>query len=372
MAALIYGFPSRKLTVIGVTGTKGKSTVVELVAHILQEAGKKVVASSSSRNEDTGLSMPGRFFLQRLLARGIRGGAEYAVIEVTSQGIVQSRHHFIKFTVAACTNLAPEHVEAHGSFGAYRDAKGAFFSDAAKNSACVFVVNRDDAHKEYFIRAAHGRRIAEFGPSDLPSRLPGVFNKYNVGAAEAICDALGLSGKAIRAGVTSFSGVRGRMEYAVREPFAVVVDYAVTPDSLKAAYECAKSDTNGKLVGVFGCTGGGRDVWKRPVMGRVAGEECDAVFLTDDDPYDDGPLAIIADIERGLVSAGAKWSEGENYWKISDRKEAIRRALALAKPGDTVMITGKGGDRWMRVARGKKIPWSDQDIVSAMLKEMKK
>lgn len=367
VAACLYGFPSRSLTVIGVTGTKGKSTTVELVAHILESAGKSVAVSSSVRNTDTGMTMPGCFKLQRLLREAVSRGCEYAVIEVTSQGVAQGRHLFIRFTVAAFLNLAPEHVEAHGGFEKYRAAKVAFFAYAAKNPNAVFVVNKDDASTPYFAAAAGSHRVTAFGAVQEPPFLKGQFNEYNAGAALAIASTLGLDPALARAAIDSFRGVRGRMESidVGARPFSVVVDYAVTPDSLRAVYE---NFAGKNIIGVFGCTGGGRDVWKRGVMGGIAGERCASVVLTDDDSYDEDPEAIMNDIEKGLLGASrGGWKRDINYWKIADRRAAIRKALSIAGSGDVVLITGKGGDAWLRMAHGRKIPWSDQDAVRDML-----
>ncbi len=367
VAAFVYGFPSRHMTVIGVTGTKGKSTTVELVAHILESAGKRVVVSSSVRSDFSGATMPRCFVLQRLMAEGLKDGATHAVIEVTSQGIIQNRHRFIKWALAAFTNLTPEHIEVHGSFEKYRAAKVAFFSYAAKNPKAVFAVNRDDENTKYFIAAVAGHRVFEFGASEAPSCLPGAFNAYNVGAGLAIVGAVGIRPDVAWAAVASFSGVRGRMEYVQKEPFVVVVDYAVTPDSLRKVYEAVHRE-NKKLISVFGCTGGGRDAWKRPVMGGVAGELCDLIILTDDDSYDEDVRRIMGEIEDGLFADGSKkWHAGENYWKVADRGEAIWKAIGLAGMGDVVVITGKGGDRWLRMAAGKKIPWSDQGVAREAL-----
>ncbi len=369
VAAIVYGFPSRRLTVIGVTGTKGKSTTVELLAHILEAAGKGVAVSSSVRNEGRGTTMPRCFVIQRLLRRAVSQGHGYAVIEVTSQGVLQSRHRFIRFAVAVFTNLAPEHVEAHGGFENYRAAKVSFFRYAAKNPRALFVINKDDENASYFVRAAEGHTTIMFGREDAPTSLYGDFNGYNAGAALAAASALGIPREGALRAIASFPGVRGRMEVIRKEPFEVVVDYAVTPDSLRAAYGAFPGR---RIIGVFGCTGGGRDVWKRPVMGGIAGEMCDEVILTDDDSYDESTESIMAAIERGLVAtkAGA-WKEGANYRKIADRGEAIRAALSLARPHDVVMITGKGGDRWLRMAHGRKIPWSDQDVVREILRNPK-
>lgn len=364
-AALIYRFPSRSLTVVGVTGTKGKSTVVELVAHILAFSGTRAVVSSSLRNA-SGMTMPGRFFLQRLMRRGIRSGATHAVIEVTSQGVLQSRHRFIRFAVAACTNLAPEHIEAHGGFDKYRDAKVSFFSyAAATNLASIFVVNADDPHKDHFIRAAADHSVIQFSTSTLKSSLVGDFNAQNVGAAAAICEALGVAHEVISRAVASFPGVRGRMEVIQKDPFPVVVDYAVTPDSLRAALSSLRAAyPERRIISVFGCTGGGRDMWKRPAMGAVAEEFADFAILTDDDSYDDEVRGIIRDIEGGFSPA---WQEGRDYLVIPDRRAALYRALSLADSRSLVFVSGKGGDTWLRMERGRKIPWSDQAELRRLL-----
>lgn len=386
IAALFFWFPSRQLVVIGVTGTKGKSTVVELIAHILGYAGKRVVVSSSVRNESSGMTMPGRFFMQRLLRSGVRDGCTHAVIEVTSQGVTQSRHRFISWDVAVCTNLAPEHIEAHGGFEQYRETKVSFFKYVAMSGlrttygcakAQLFIINKDDAHAQYFIDAAHllksdFNRIILYGMSDLISVLPGEFNRYNIGAAEATAEALGISRDIVEQAIADFPGVRGRMEFVQKEPFAVVVDYAVTPDSLEAVYETLKKLTiknqKAKLLCVFGCTGGGRDHGKRAVMGEIATRYCDVIILTDDDSYDENPAQIIQDIQSGIFNSSFPMS---HVYTIIDRRAAIQKALSFAHAGDIVAITGKGGDRWLRQARGKKISWSDQDVVRDILQEMR-
>lgn len=365
-AAVLYGFPSRHIKVIGVTGTKGKSTTVELIAHILESAGKKVAVSSSARNTGSGMTMPGCFKLQGLLRDGVSRGCEYAVIEVTSQGVVQHRHRFIKWALAVFTNLAPEHVEAHGSFEKYRAAKAAFFEYAAKNPEAVFVINKDDENASYFIKAAGENKKIMFGREQAPRALYGAFNEYNAGAALVVASALGMSEDAVRRALADFKGVRGRMEFLQEEPFAIVVDYAVTPDSLRAAYNAFAGK---RIIAVFGCTGGGRDIWKRPVMGAIAGEMCAAVVLTDDDSYDENTESIMAAIEAGLIATQDDyWKINKNYWKIADRRAAIVKALSLTQVGDVVLVTGKGGDTWLRMARGMKVSWSDQDVIRDILK----
>lgn len=366
IAAAWYGFPSRWLTVVGVTGTKGKSTTVELIAHILESAGKKVAVSSSVRNTGSGMTMQGCFKLQRLLRDALTRGCEYAVIEVTSQGIVQHRHRFINWAVVVFANLAPEHVDAHGGFEKYRAAKVAFFEYATKNPKAIFVINKDDENAPYFINAARQYKKILFSREMAPATLHGVFNEYNAGAALAVASALGIFEDVAKRAVADFKGVHGRMEFIQRNPFTVVVDYAVTPDSLRAAYNAFAGS---RIIAVFGCTGGGRDIWKRRVMGGIAGEACALVVLTDDDSYDENTGSIMTEIEAGLVSVKeGYWKIGENYWKIADRKEAIKKALSIAQSDDVVLVTGKGGDAWLRMKRGVKIPWSDQGVIRDILK----
>lgn len=374
LAALWYGFPSRKVFVIGVTGTKGKSTVCELLAHILETAHKKVAVSSSVRNGESAMTMLGRFFLQRLVRRAVRDGCHYAIIEVTSQGVVQNRHRFIDWNVAVFTNLAPEHIESHGSLEKYREAKLRFFKYLAHRKTTGlamskrlkhFFINKDDVNAQYFIDAALGGEVVLYGKSELSTRMVGEFNKYNIGAAVAVAERLGISAGVIAAAVADFAGVPGRMEFVQREPFAVVVDYAHTPDSLRKVYATLKrlatsGQRPGRLVCVLGAAGGGRDTWKRPEMGKIAAEYCDEIILTNEDPYDEMPEAIIDEIVSGISQIRNPKSE---ILKIINRGMAIAKAILLATPGDVVVITGKGSERWMHLAGGKKIHWSDKDEV---------
>ncbi|MEK9183935.1 MAG: Mur ligase family protein, partial [Patescibacteria group bacterium] len=239
-AALFCDFPSRNIFVLGVTGTKGKSTVLELTAFILEKAGKKVAVSSSLRNGESSMTMPGRFFLQRFLKKAVVGKCDYALIEVTSQGVSQSRHRFIKWDAVIFTNLSPEHIEAHGSFDNYKKAKLDFFRYAGSGFSKLFIINKDDASSKDFIDAVGGGKIILYEKSDLFSNLIGDFNKYNIGAAVAFAESRGIAGDIIKEAVGEFSGISGRMEFLKKEPFAVVLDYAHTPDSLRKVYEALR------------------------------------------------------------------------------------------------------------------------------------
>jgi len=383
LGVLLYSFPSRRIFVIGVTGTKGKSTVVELIGHILKTAGRKTALISSLGIEIAGVrenkpldnTMPGRFYLQRLLRRAVAAGCQYAVVEVTSEGVVMNRHRFIDWRAAVFLNLHPEHIEAHKGFEKYREAKLAFFRYAnrpirIRSSQGVNFINEDDENADFFVEAAGGGRVVFFRKSELASRLVGKFNKYNLGAAVAVAENLGVDEETIRKAVIDFPGVPGRMEFVQKKPFAVVVDYAHTPVSLEEVYQALRGSAGGrKLICVFGSCGGGRDQWKRPVLGKIAAQYCDKIILTNEDPFDEPPIAILDQIERGLLENQKSEIKNQNYWKIVDRKKAIEQAIGLARPGDAVVITGKGSEEYIRVAGGQKIAWGDQQTILDILRK---
>lgn len=412
--AFFYGFPCRKLIVVGVTGTNGKSTVVEMCHQILREANFKVASVSSIRfkinqqewRNELKMTMPGRFRLQKFLRNAFDSGCRYAVVEVTSEGIKQHRHRFIDFDVAIFTNLAPEHIEAHGGFENYREAKERLFAALggrranSKKRKSVAIVNGDDPYAEYFLRfpadekwcygieAVARKRMDEtqkillakniqsgldgtffmIGDTEFHIPLLGDFNVYN--ALAAIC--MGLSQsiplETIQKALQSIRAVPGRMEVVARQPFLVIVDYAHTPDSLKKVYEVISElqspKFSSKLICVLGAAGGGRDKWKRCEMGKIASQFCSQIILTNEDPYEENPEQIIHDIESGI-------SNFQNLvFKILDRREAIFEALKNAEDGDKIVITGKGCEPWMCVGGNKKIPWDDRRIVLEELEKM--
>jgi len=376
--AFLYGFPSRKIIVIGVTGTDGKSTTVNLIAKVLEEAGYKTALMSSisfkigekELANKLKMTMPGRFVIQKFLSQASKEGCKYAVLEVSSEGIKQYRHKFINFEVAVFTNLSPEHIESHGSFENYRNAKIELFK-AAKN---IHIINLDDENADYFLRlpaskkygytivgdpiSNHGNRISIVRDKDVQLKLQllGDFNIYNALAAICVGLSQSVSLEICKRAVEKAKGIPGRMEMVIQEPFRVIVDYAVTPNALEKAYQSLNSKfkiQNSKLICVLGSCGGGRDKWKRKVLGEIARKYCDEVIVTNEDPYDENPMDIIEQVANGV---------GNISKKILDRREAIKEALKLAKPGDTVIITGKGCEPWMCVAGGKKIPWDDRQV----------
>ncbi len=388
LGALIYGFPSKKLKVIGITGTSGKSTVVEMISKILETAGFKVAALSSIKfkiadKEEPNMlkmTMPGKFILQRFLKQAVNSKCQYAVVEVTSEGIKQHRHKFIKFDTAVFTNLSPEHIESHGSFENYRQAKEELFA-VAKN---VHVLNIDDENVEYFLKYPAEKKYKyglsnsevnnkeyeilatkyeadangiSFQINDVVFELDvlGTFNIYN--ALTSICIALSenISLEVCKKALKKIKTIPGRMEMVIFSPFKVIVDYAFTPNALEKVYTTIRNNFKPEnLICVLGAAGGGRDKWKRPILGKIAAKYCQHIIITNEDPYDENPEDIIDQVAQGTDNKAEK---------IIDREKAINSALEKAKTNDVVIITGKGCEPWICIEKGKKIPWDDRKIV---------
>lgn len=409
--ALVYRFPSRGMVVIGVTGTKGKTTACNMIAHVLQEAGHKTGMTTTVnfrigdrvwRNEAK-QTMLGRFQLQKMLRRMADAGCEYAVVETSSEGILQFRHTFVDYDVSVFLNLSPEHLDRHKGFENYRAAKMKLFKKLSRKENGIGVFNLDDENIGHFLaipqRVKYGytlsheqastygdpHRVVELqnvrlhaSGSEFEAQgerfvlpLVGEFNVQNAGAAICVALSQNVPLEQVRVSLAKFGGVPGRMEIVPNSKgIAVIVDYAHEPKSLEAAYKAVTDSElkrrEGRLICVFGATGGGRDTWKRPVMGKIAAYYCDEVILTNDDPYDEDQKSIIADIRAGIDHA--PFVKG-NVYEIVDRREAIRMAIRLAKPGDAVILTGKGGETVMVVENGKRIPWDERKIVEELLQE---
>ena len=365
LAAAFYNFPSSDIKVIGVTGTDGKTTTVHMISEILAKNGLKTSYISSihaligSKIIKTGfhVTTPSAWQIQKLLRQAVNAGCKYAVLEVTSEGIKQSRHKFIDFDAAVFLNLTPEHLDSHGGFENYRNAKLELFK-AAKN---VHVINGQDENAKYFLDIP-AKKIVVFGKNieRVNLQLLGEFNQMNAAAAMAVTMHYGVSKDLCKKVLESVQGMPGRLEVVSKDP-AVVVDYAFTPEQLEASYDSVKSFVGGKnLICVLGSCGGGRDKWKRLVLGKIAAQNCREIIITDEDPYDEDPLEIMEQVAEGV---------GEKpHHIVLDRKEAIKKALELATPGDAVIITGKGAEPLMCLKDGKKIPWDDRQIVRDFLK----
>lgn len=398
LGALFFRFPSKNLVVIGVTGTNGKSTTVDMISRIFEEAGFSVASVSSVRFRIRGkeernltkMTMPGRFFIQQFLRKAVANGCTYAVVEVTSEGILQHRHRFIRFRTAVLTNISPEHIERHGSFEKYRQAKALLF----KTAKSVHVLNADDKYieeflsipskklylygstPEFFLRPVQpglqkiqGMHLAEdkngvhFQVRDISFQLKllGKFQMHNALAAISVALSEGISLETCKKSLESMEGIPGRMEQIVSRPFRVIVDYAFTPAALEKVYGTFRPSAQ-KLICVLGAAGGGRDSWKRPVLGKIASSFCDTVIITNEDPYDEDPDVIMDKVMEGA---------GRKAQKIPDRREAIKTALLTASPGDVVVITGKGSEDSIAF-KGKKIPWDDKRVVQEEFSKLDK
>lgn len=366
LGAFFYGFPgkSRRIKIIGVTGTSGKSTTVDFITRILEEAGKKIASVSSVRfkigekewENKYKMTMPGRFVIQKFLKQVKDAGCEFVVLEVTSEGIRQFRHKFINFDAAVFTNLTKEHIESHGGFENYRNEKLKLFW-ACKN---IHIINKDDQNAKYFLDVPAKQKILfskqQAEELNLQLSVLGDFNLLNAVAAISVARAYGATLENCRHALLKTKGVPGRMEVVAENPVQVVVDYAHTPDQLEAVY---KSFSGKSLICVLGSCGGGRDKWKRPVLGEIAKKYCKEIIITNEDPYDEDPQKIINEVSE---------SSGVNSRKVLDRKEAIKTAIKLAKTGEVVIITGKGSEPWMCLANGQKIPWDDRQIAREALR----
>ncbi len=441
-SALVYGWPSEKLIVVGVTGTTGKTTSVFFIAKILEKAGFKVGYTSTAMFNngekewlnDKKMTMMGRFFIQKMLKRMVSNGCQYAIIETTSEGIVQFRHRFINYDILVFTGLYPEHIESHGSFDNYREAKGKLFAHLKnckvkyvdeKNKVIksdspikkidlnrvkkTIIANGDDRQVNYFLNFwaeekvvytkdrqldlhinnnikivnydnikadSKGTSFVVFN-TEMNLRLLGKFNTAN--AMTAVCTGLSqeLTMEQIKKGLESVKGVTGRLEQISKgQGFTVIVDYSFEPQAVAKLYETIKLIPHShyhkggarKVIHILGSAGGGRDMARRPKLGKLAGERANYVIVTNEDPYDDDPKIIIDQVAAGAQKVGKKINK--NLFKILDRREAIKKALSLAAKGDIVLITGKGSEQAICVAGGKKIPWDDRKVVEEELKRV--
>ena len=385
LGVIFYCFPSRKIKIIGVTGTNGKTTVVNLTTKILEEAGYKVASLSSIKFKigerewpnTLKMTMPGRFQIQKFLRQAVASGCKFAVLEVTSEGIKQHRHRFINFDTAVFTNLTPEHIEAHGGFENYKKAKGKLFQ-ATKN---IHIINIDDENANYLLqfpakkKYTYGLNKGDINAKNFQFKLQliGDFNVYNALAAACAGVSQGVNLEICKKVLEMVGSIPGRMEEVISQPFKIFVDYAFTPNALEKVYQTLNNlkpktyNLKPKLICVLGACGGGRDKWKRPALGEIAAKYCDEVIVTNEDPYDENPYQILSMIKSGISKSQFPTS---NFYEILDRREAIRKSLALAKPGDVVIITGKGCEPWICVAGGKKIPWDDREVVKEEFKKL--
>jgi UDP-N-acetylmuramoyl-L-alanyl-D-glutamate--2,6-diaminopimelate ligase len=375
--ALVYRFPSRSLYLVLITGTKGKSTTAELVSHVLETAGKKTALANTIRIKIAKHSVPnpykmtikGRWFVQKFLRQAVNAGCTHAIVEMTSEGSKQFRHKFLAPNALIFTNLTPEHIESHGSYEKYVQAKlaiGRALEQSPKSNK-ILVVNSDSKEADKFLKLKVATKLI-YGKEkieDWMRILPGEFNAYNVLAAVTLARALKIDEATIRDAIKSFPGALGRMQKiagAEALGIEVIVDYAHTPESLEQVYQTYEGK---RRICVLGGTGGGRDKWKRPVMGGLASKYCDQIFLTDEDPYNEDPRQIVEEMLPGIT-------DRSKVKIIMERREAMREAFKTARPGDVVLITGKGTDPYIMRENGNKEPWSDARIAAEELEKLGK
>lgn len=407
-----YGNPAKGMKIIGVTGTKGKTTVCNMIASILDAAdlpnAMETTINTKIKNENTPhltkvrwVTTPPPGVIHKFLKRASEAGCKYAVLEVTSQAIDQNRVYGIDFDVLVYTNLSHDHLDYHQSKEAYLQAKLKAFEN---NQKAKFVINRDDNYwnRFYSLPASekllfsikkpidHGavaRKILaatsnttftaayDTGQITVHLNLPGIFNVQNALAAFCTGLALEIDPDKIKRGLENIQLVPGRMEPIIvskKQNFTVLVDYAHNPDSLKNVYETVRTsikNSGGRLIAVLGATGR-RDKTKRPIMGALAGQYADLVYFTNEDPYDEDPRAIIEEVANA-IHRGAKfkhqWHLNRNYWKVLDRAEAIRDAIRAAEKDDVVIITGKGAEEVMAVGATEFVPFSDRKFAKQEL-----
>ena len=404
LGAILYGFPARKMTVVGVTGTDGKSTTVEMITRIFKEAGHKTCSTSSvwfqindkKEKNHSKMGMPGRMFLQKFLRDASNQGCTHAVIEVSSEGILQNRHKFLNIHTAVITNLSPEHIEHHGSFEKYRAEKQKLF----RATPGVHVLNANDESIEYFSEFPAREKIFYGVENNIKYKIPfdsaqggqdtryieasniqehrggtkfqvngiefslqliGQFNAYNALAAVCVGLAHSISLEVCSEALGKMERMPGRTDPVLTDPFVALVDYAVTPKAFENLYKGVRRLFQPRrLICVFGACGGGRDKWKRPILGKIAATYCDEIILTNEDPYDENPSQILSEIKSGITNDGAAQISCS---EVLDRREAIHKALSLAEKGDVVVVSGKGSEDAIAIAGGKKIAWDEKQVI---------
>jgi len=408
LAAAFYGYPGRKLTVIGVTGTDGKTTTTNLIYGILQAAGIRagmistINAVIGDESVDTGfhVTTPDAPDVQRYLAQMVHSGLTHVVLEVTSHGLAQYRADACEFDVAVVTNVTHEHLDYHGSFEEYRAAKARLFSFLETTVAKTqgnprkAVLNRDDSSFDYLSQHSSGESLSYgFHPMadiraeqvrqsreglsfvvrgkgreyPINSPLLGDFNISNcLAAIAATAFTLDLSLADAQKGIAMLKTVPGRMEQIdLGQEFSAFVDFAHTPNALRKSLETARQLTSGRVIAVFGAAGL-RDRQKRAMMAAISLELADLTVLTAEDPRTESLEAILSEMALGAISRGG--IEGQTYWRIPDRGEAIRYAVSLAHPGDLVIACGKGHEQSMCFGKVE-YPWDDRTAMRAALSD---
>ncbi|MBQ8201685.1 MAG: UDP-N-acetylmuramoyl-L-alanyl-D-glutamate--2,6-diaminopimelate ligase [Clostridia bacterium] len=394
MAAAFYGNPAEKMRLVGVTGTKGKTTSTYMIKSILEQAGMKVglVGTTGNMIGDkriaSNYTTPDPIDLQRDLRAMADEGVQAVVMEVSAHAIDMHRLDGLVFEVGAYTNLSQDHLDYFHTMEKYFECKKAFFTTGMVRNAVLNVDEETSAsvlddlsvpHLTFGIAAdadlfARDIEITEDGVSfeiklqgmhTLPIhlRMTGMFNVYNAIAAASCAMVLGISAEDIKAGLEGIKNVPGRIEMLpTNTPYRVILDYAHAPDALDNILRTCRTFTKGRLIALFGC-GGDRDKGKRPIMGRIGGELADLCILTSDNPRNEDPMLILAAIEEGIRETEVP------YVIIENRREAIRHALEIGREGDVIVLCGKGHETYQET-RGVKTPFDEKVVVAELLSEM--
>ena len=390
LSCCFYNNPSQKINVVGITGTNGKTTTAFLTKSIIEKAGyetgligtinyhigKKIIPAQETTPESVEL--------QRLIAEMVAAKMKFAVMEVSSHSTVQHRIEDINFKTAVFTNISAEHMDYHKTITNYLDAKIGLFKNLTRDSFAI--LNADDEFSKYFadktsakilwygiknnadIKAEICRESTSntmiklnYSGTETDIKIPfmGLHNVYNTLASVASTISLGFELEVIKAGIETAPVIPGRLEAVpCKRGFRVVVDYAHTPHALETVLYALKNQVKGRILLVFGC-GGDRDKEKRPMMGKVADENSDIFWITNDNPRSEDPISIIEDIKAGI-------KPGRTFYNQTNRKKAIEEALAEAKSGDLVLIAGKGHERY-QIIKDTRIPFDDREVVKEIL-----
>jgi len=434
LANVKYGFPSKHIKVIGVTGTNGKTTTVQMITKILEESGAKVAMASTINFKlgekewvnATKFTTLSSFQVQKFIREAVKKSCEYLVLETSSHSLDQKRVWGVKYDTAVITNVTREHLDYHKTIEEYRQAKLKLFKNV-KNAVVNLDMEKPEEFLKYnnkntFLYSCHpelvsgsrfripclpaGRKSGmtliqaedikleidfssyKLGAISYKLNIPGLFNVENALAASCAGMAYGISLEIIKKALEKIQGVPGRMEKVLNNKgLEIIIDYAVTPDSLEKVYELINKIKNNchpelvsgsdsempnqvrhdrcKIISVLGSCGE-RDRGKRPMMGKIVSRYADYIIVTNEDPYGEDPAQIINEVASGIKNK----IENENFWIIMDRREAIKKALQLAKPGDIFVITGKGAEEVMAIGK-QRIPWNEKKVILEELKNLK-
>lgn len=375
IANLIFLFPSKRLKVIGVTGTDGKTTTANIIYHILTTSGKKAAVISSlgfqvdSKKEDIGfhVTTPSPIKLQYLIFKALRKKSDYLVLEVTSHAISQHRIFGIPFKIGVLTNVTYEHLDYHKTFDNYFKTKTKLLKDSK-----IAIVNRDDGTYTFMVDYQRKKDpkdwitygltdSADINPNNFPfkTKLIGDFNKYNCLAAISVCKQLGLEDGQIKKALAEYSNPIGRADIYYDKDFCIIVDFAHTPNAFEQILKGVRPMYKGKLIHVFG-SAGKRDESKRPMMGEISSQFSDIIVLTAEDPRGESINKISREIEAGIKNKKCQ------IIKIPDRKEAIQTAINMAEKDDIVLVTGKAHEKSMNLD-GKEIAWNEYEEIDRAL-----